>query len=43
MTARISLAEQIESVRFAETRQRALNDGKAIKELRGEAKARKLL
>lgn len=36
MTApRISLAEQIESVRFAETRQRALNDGKAIKELRG--------
>lgn len=32
---RISLAEQIESVRFAETRQRALNDGKAIKELRG--------
>mgnify|MGYP000892658747 CR=1 FL=1 len=32
---KISLAEQIESVRFAETRQRALNDGKAIKELRG--------
>ncbi|MFC5393127.1 hypothetical protein [Bosea vestrisii] len=34
-TPRISLAEQIEAVRFAETRQRALNDGKAIKELRG--------
>ncbi len=36
MTARISLAEQIKAVRFAETRQRALNDGKAIKELRGQ-------
>lgn len=35
MTApKISLAEQVEAVRFAETRQRALNDGKAIKELR---------
>ncbi|MBN9471690.1 MAG: hypothetical protein ABS35_19670 [Kaistia sp. SCN 65-12] len=35
MTApKVSLAEQIEAVRFAETRQRSLADGRTIKELR---------
>lgn len=32
----IPLPLQIDAVRFAETRQRAMLDGKAIKELRGE-------
>lgn len=31
----IPLAQQIEAVRFAETRQRSMNDGRAIQELRG--------
>ena len=31
----IPLGHQIDAVRFAETRQRSMNDGRAIKELRG--------
>jgi hypothetical protein len=31
----IHLAHQAEAVRFAETRQRSMNEGRAIKELRG--------
>lgn len=34
--ARISLAQQIEAVRFAETRQRVFALGKSVKPMRGE-------
>ncbi len=37
MTEPVPLKIQIDAVRFAEVRQRSLLEGKAIKELRGEA------
>ena len=37
MTEPVPLKMQIDAVRFAETRQRSLLEGRAIKELRGEA------